>query len=354
MKKLTLLLAGLLSLGMLTSCGKIPNSSFTGTYWLDNHSATNVQKDFYEKIEYDVSFMEPDNDLAPNLYEMSENYLNFVVDDSSSYVTELYTEGNLYVYKTTLTINGKYTFGESSYPVNGDVTETITKFKGMDGGFACVESVKRVKNIYPKTQTPSNADDFVTLTADFKIAYGDKNATLTVTPKDKVSKDLLVSVQEPVTIKKYNKKAYMDNELMLLLFRNFSYDSTLNYTFKTIDFSTGTLREINGAPYVALGKESAVRSFSIDSYLDNVSNYLQQATFKYNCFGVALKTTGKYSQTFAYAYYATSVEVADDKESVGGIKNDPRHYMVRCYRPAIYNIGYFVYTIDSVTHTRQG
>ena len=135
MKKLTLLLAGLLSLGMLTSCGKTQNSSFTGTYWLDNHSANNVQKGFYEKIEYDVSFMEPDNDLAPNLYEMSENYLNFVVDDSSSYVTELYTEGNLYVYKTTLTINGKYTFGESSYPVNGDVTETITKFKGMDGGF---------------------------------------------------------------------------------------------------------------------------------------------------------------------------------------------------------------------------
>lgn len=356
-KRTTLLLAGLLSVSMLASCGKTPNSGFSGTYWLENHAATNVQASFYEKIEYNVSCVEPDGDLAPKLYEITENYLNFIVDEEkSSYVTELYSENGLYVYKTTLTINGEYVFGESSYKVENDVTETITKFKGMDNGFACVESVKKVRNIYPNTQTPTTADDFTTLTAEFKTVYGEKSATVTATPKDSASKNLLVTMQEPVTVKKYNKKAYMDNELMLLLFRNFDYDNSLSYTFKTIDCSTGTLKEISGAARLNQQQDttnqSAVRAFTIkDTYIENISNY-RISDAKFNCFGVTFKTTGEYSQEFAYAYYAQSVDVLNSDDSLASHETDTRHYMVKCYRPAIYNIGYMVYTIDRVTHQR--
>ena len=346
-KKLAFLLTCLLSLAMFSGCSTTPNSGFSGTYWLENHSASNVQKDFYEKIEYNVSFIEED-DLAPKLYELNDDYLNFIIDEEkSSYVTELYSEGDLYVYKTKLVINGAYTFGEFTYSVEDDVTETITKFKGMENGFACVESTKSVKNVYPAKQAPINEDDFVTLTADFKIVYGEKSATLTVDAKDSVSKSLLVSVQEPVTVKNYNKKAYIDNDLMLLIFRNFNYDDSLNYTFKTIDSATGALREISGAKRVDQTSTAslAVRSFEIASYVDTVSN--NRMNIKFNCFGISFKTMGEYSQSFCHAYYAKSVEGA----MISG-ENVARHYMVKCYRPAIYNIGYMVYTIDTVTHQR--
>ena len=349
-KRTTLLLAGLLSVSMFASCGKVANSAFSGTYWLEEHSAKNVQADFYERVEYDVAFSEPDDDFMPNLYEMSDDYLNFVVDDNySSYVTELYAENGLYVYHTLLTVVGRYTFGTLSYEVK-DVTETITKFKGAEDNFACVESKKIVSNAYPVTQRPTSDKDFAKVNAEISVTYDGKKAVVTTTAKDEASKSLLATMQKPVTIKKYetNKKKFIDNELMLLLFRNFSYDNTLSYTFNTIDTSDGVLKEINGAARLPQAttdttSQSAVRSFTIDSYIDD-ANY-NPAPLKMNCFGVVFKTTGEYAQSFAYAYYAESIE--------GGIPGArPRHYMVKCFRPAIYNIGYFVYTIDTVTHSR--
>ncbi len=348
-KKLSFLLASLLCFGALAGCNKRPNSGFSGTYWLESHSATTVQKGFYEKIEYDVSFMEPDGDFAPVLHEMTEGYLNFTVDgEKSKYVAELYEEGGLYVYHTKLEIYGEYTFGEATYKVDGDITESITKFKGMDDNFACVEAVKKIKNVYPTIQTPLNADDFVTVTAEFKTVYDGKKATLTVDAKDDVSKGVLSSVQEPTTIKKYNKKAYIDNELMLLLFRNFSYDNSLSYTFRTLETTTGTLKEIIGQARLTqatteANSNEAIRSFPLESYIDNLGGRIPR---KFSCFGVTFKTTGEYSQDFAYAYYANKIE------EEGIVQNDTRHYLIKCFRPAIYNIGYFVYTLDSVTHER--
>ena len=353
-KKLSLLLAGLLCFGV-TGCNKVPNSGFAGTYWLESHTATNVEKGFYEKIEYDVSFSEAAGDFMPVLYEMYPDYLNFYVDkDHSSYVTELYEENGLYVYHTTLKVSGKYVYGDITYDVEEDVTETISKFKGKADNFACVETKKTIKNVYPVTQHPSLDKDFVTVSAEINVAYDGKDANVSVEAKDEASKNLLATMQEPVTIKKYvtNKKAYMDNELMLLLFRNFSYDksSSLSYTFNTIDTSTGTIKGINGSARLprttteSTTTQSAIRGFEEDCYIDTISD--NHMKIKFNCYGVTFKTTGEYSQEFAYAYYADSIA-----ENIG-LKNDPRHYMVKCFRPAIYNIGYFVYTIKTVTHQR--
>ena len=145
----------------------------------------------------------------------------------------------------------------------------------------------------------------------------------------------------------------MVNELMLLLFRNFSYDnsSSLSYTFNTIDTSTGTIKGINGSARLpqttteSTTTQSAIRGITLESCYIDAINY-NHSFIKFNCYGVTFKTTGEYSQEFAYAYYADSID-----ENTG-LKNDPRHYMVKCFRPAIYNIGYFVYTIKTVTHQR--
>ena len=140
--------------------------------------------------------------------------------------------------------------------------------------------------------------------------------------------------------------------MKLLLFRNFSYDksSSLSYTFNTIDTSTGTIKGINGSARIpqttteSTTTQSAIRGITEYCYIDKING--NHTPIKFNCFGVTFKTTGEYSQEFAYAYYADSID-----ENTGLI-NDPRHYMVKCFRPAIYNIGYFVYTIKTVTHSR--
>ncbi|MBR2336495.1 MAG: hypothetical protein IKA61_00925 [Clostridia bacterium] len=353
-KKFSLLLALLLSLGTVVGCNKTPNSGFVGTFWLESYTVKTVQPDFYEKIEYKVSSTEKDDKFAPALYDSNDGYLNFYVDEEkSSYVTELYSENGLYVYKTRLVVFGQYTFGQSGvYTVEGDVTETETTFKGMEDGFACVKSVKRVKNVYPVEQAPTTVDDFVTVTADFTVEYTDKSATLTVSAKDEVSKAHLSAVAEPVTVKKYNKKAFIDNELMLLIFRNFKYENTLSYTFNTIETSTGGLKEINGSAYLTsesvssdVTKQTAIKTIDMENSIDNLG--VGRLPRKINAFGITLKTTGEFSQSFAYVYYANSI--GDD---VNDAQNKSRHYMVKCFRPAIYNIGYLVYTLDTVSHTR--
>lgn len=349
-KKISILLAGLIGLGMVTGCSKTVNSGFEGTYWLEAPSVSDVENGFYEKTRYNVSSIEND-DYAPKLYEINDNYLNFFVDEAkSSYETELEAVNGYYVYKTKLVIYGKYVYGtDGVYEVEGDVTETETVFKGKKDGFACVKSVKKVKNTYPVEQAPATADDFVTVGAEFTIDYAEKNATLTAKGADERSAKLLSALSEPVKIKKYNKKAYMDNELMLLLFRNFRYENTLTYTFSTIEWSTGALKEIIGSAKLDTvasssdaNKTSAIKSMVVSCNIDNV-----RKERSFNTFGVTFKTTGEFAQSFAHVFYANSI--GDD---VADLDNNSRHYMVKCYTPAIYNVGYIVYTLDTVSHTK--
>lgn len=351
MKKITILLTLILTCSLFMGCNKTANSTFNGTYWTDNPINQEVEKGFYERVEYSVTAIEKDGDRAPALSEINTDYLNFIVDPyNSSYVTEIEEKDGLYVYRTKLVICGEYTYGEDgSYLVEGDVTETETSFKGMKEGFACVKSVKRVKNTYPTEQAPKDDTAFVTVSADFTVDYTDKKATLTVTPRDEISKTYLSSVDEPVTVKKYNKNAYIDNELMLLMFRNFQYDKSLSYTFSTIESASGTLKGIVGSAKTSTAvSQTSEDELSANQTIDitcNIDGSMMKRSF--NAFGVTFKTTGEFAQSFAHVYYAKSI--GDDTTDA---QNDSRHYMVKCYRPMIYNTGYLVYTIKTVSHVK--
>lgn len=351
MKKIALLLVCVLCSSLFIGCNKTANSEFNGTYWLDNSTYQDVQDGFYERIEYKVASIEKDGNFAPQLGEINPEYLDFYVDtDKSSYVTELEGKDGAYVYKTTLTIYGEYSYGESgSYLVEGDVIETETTFKGLKDDFACIKSVKKVKNTYPTEQIPTDNSEFLTINADFTISYGDKNATLTVDAKDEISKSLLSAVLEPVIIRKYNKKDYIDNELMLLLFRAFQYDKSLNYNFFTVESASGVLKEVIGSAKTDSLAQSSEEASTTANQTVELNCTIDGSKFKrsFNTFGVTLKTTGEFAQTVALAYYAKSI--GDDTSDT---QNNSRHYMIRCYTPMIYNTGYLVYTLDKVTHVK--
>lgn len=349
-KKLSLLLSGILCLGLLTSCGSTTNSGYAGTYWLENPIHKQVDESFYEKIEYKVTTEEDCE--GTTLTNLNKDALFLSIDSNkSSYVTELYGENGLYVYKTTLTLYGEYIFAGDGYVVDGDVTQTETSFKGYEDGFACVKSVKTIKNTLPVTSTPTSADDFAVVEATITTDYGPKNATHTLTADEK-NKSYFNSLVEPVTIKKYNKKSYIENDLIMLMARNFAYEDTLNYTFSSIESATGELTELKIAPFTkttsngssdSATSSSAIRTLTVENcQLDGVIRNVN-----FNTYRLKFSTTGEYAQDFTYAYYAKSLDNDSDDP-----QNLSRHYMVKCYKPALYNLFYMVFTIDTVTHTR--
>ncbi len=348
-KKLSLLLAGILCAGLLTGCVKTPNSGYAGTYWLANPIFKQVEEGFYEKIEYKVTTEAEYEGLK--LTNLDQSSLYFDLDSNkSSYVTELYEQNGLYVYKTTLIMSGEYIFAGESFSVE-DVTQTETTFKGMENGFACVKSVKKVKNILPTVMNPTSASQFIEINATITTEYGEKNAVHTVVGDDEKSKEYFSSMKEPKTVKKYNKKAYIDNDLMMLIARTFSYEETLNYVFSTIESATGELTQIKISPDVkttAQSSESASQSTAFKTVpIEFCEIDGETRTVSFNTFKVKFSTTGEYAQDFAYAYYANSI--GDD---VKDEYNKSRHYMVKCYKPALYNTQYVVYTLDRVTHVK--
>ncbi len=347
-KKLSILLATFFTVTAFSGCSQSMNSGFAGTYWLASPSFTGVDATCYEKLEYEIT-CETKTDYAPAI--SGESSLKFSVDHRSSYVTELYSENGLYVYKTTLSIFGEYKYGEGNTVAVEDFTETETIFKGMADGFAPVKTVKTISNIVPMVANPSDKGDFVPVKATITTEYGAKNAVHTLTASDTVSKKYLSALNEPVTVRKYNKDKYIDNELMLLLFRNFKYENSLSYTFKSIESATGQLKEIKGSAKletIQSGQESSTQTTAIKTITVencNLGNGIYDVNF--NAFGVTFATTGEYGQNFAYAYYANSVE-----DNLTDVNNESRHYLVKLYRPAIYNSCYIVYTLSSATNVR--
>ena len=244
-KKILAFLAGLTAIITASGCANVATSSFTGSYWLDDYTVKTAPDDFYERLEYEITSVKGNDEsvvptYASALYQAGQ--LDFIVDPSSLYVTELYTENGNYVYETSTTINATYYYNydsstksyKDSYKVENDTVKTKTVFKDFNGKFAPIISEREARNVFPIYATPTKVEHFKKIGYKTVIEYGEKNATVTLTPADPISKEYLSSLKEPVTVKKYNKKAYIDNELIVLLFRSFKLDSSLSYTFSII------------------------------------------------------------------------------------------------------------------------
>lgn len=357
-KKILAFLAGLTAIITASGCANVATSSFTGSYWLNDYTVKTAPDGFYEKIEYEISSVKSDDKsviptYAPSIYQAGK--LDLIVDSSkSSYVTELYTENGNYVYETSTTINATYNYNydsatktfKDSYVVENDFIKTKTIFKDFNGKFAPIISEREASNVFPIYATPTKAEQFKKIGYKTVIEYGEKNATVTLIPADPISKEYLSSLKEPVTVKKYNKKAYIDNELIVLLFRSFKLDSSLSYTFSSIENVTGSLKQVIGKAKInnsTTSSDKTAQTSIIPMTIDACSLDCGKSRFSadFDALGVSFATTGEFAQTFITAYYETTLK----GNSAGW---NSKHIMIKSYQPAIYNCAYLVYTIHTV------
>ena len=348
MKKFIAVVAGCAAAILtLTACSGNANT-FAATYFLQGDASVRDIGTVDEKLTYKVySFSGKDESnaydtLLPSLASGTET-LKFSVTDGSTYETTLKTlaDKSGYEFHSLLTVNGVYTSGNGkTYTVQGDTTEITATFKGVNDKFHPIAVTKVIKNTFPTSGNPTDEKQFVTASCTYKIDYG-KNATVTVTPgEDETSKTYYKSLAEKNTvIKKYDKKDFVDNDLLFTVFRNFDYAANFSFSYSTIDALSGAMVSASASVIGESGK-SPVKLLSKPA-----NSKLTMGAF--NTCGVKFATTGEYGKAYAYCYYALSVNgsgsVSDEKDK----GNSTRRAPLMIAQPLIYNVGYLVMALDT-------
>lgn len=354
-KKIIATISCALAVFALAGCGQTTSSiAFNGSYWnKDTSNETPAGKE--EVIEYNVYSVD-ENELWNKT--QTNSVLKFKTREgtdesgkmvSSSYKTVLRAnEDGTFTYKTTLTVYGTYEISgdEENSRDFADVTETETTFEGYNTGFRPIKSVKKVNNTVPypsgSTYSVKNAR-YVSA-----IDYTEKDAAIKIEilEGDESPEQFGERAKKDITISKYNKNAYMDMELMLLLFRNFKHEANMSYSFKTIEPLSGELQSVTGSVYTKTSAEK--NSAASYDYLSTCSlkNVLLGTppyyNYSFNVVRMDFSTSGTTGQTFMRAFYAQSYEGATDA-------NSTRHIPVMIAQPSIFNTGFLVYELKSAT-----
>lgn len=305
MRKTVLAIISAISAVVLVGCAATTTSSvFGGSYFLSDYTTQGVGV-IDETVTYDVTFTTREN-----------TDVTFDVTNGS-YVMHAYTdqyEGTpCYRLDTTLSIAGRYSFGETTTPVN-DLIETTAYFYGVDKSMRPVYSKRSVK-----AHSIIKAEDYVVQYYEYETetVYGENDATVTFTPNTEASTgDYSLEVGET----KYNKvfdKVYLDNETLLFALRAFKLTTSTSTTFNSIDAISKTNRTL----VVAAAGETNSATNSAESplkTLDEVSyvNAGEKIT-SVSCFRLALAVNGTYAGSNIILYYS---DPANQKEGQKLIK----------------------------------
>lgn len=364
-KKVIASISGALTLLSLASCGSsVSGTNYNGTYW--NKDASNqIVLGQTETLEYKVysssgkdlqlwnegltnetlSFKTV-NEISKSVVTKNEADGAEKIPCESTYKTEITVsdDGLYYVYKTTLNVYGAYTVnsadGSEQVTEVCDVTETETVLKMFEDGFAPVSSIKRVDNVYPSSY---GGTQFLRAAYVSTIMYEGTTAkeSIEILEGDTSPEQFKERAEKDIEIKKYNKSAYIDNSLIIPLFRNFKYSANMSYSFRSIEPLSGEIMNVSGAVHTKTITES--NSSSLE-YLDVcVLNGVKLGNHRYDrvpfdVVRVDFSTTGTTGQTFMRAFYAENYEQATDK-------NAARHIPVMIAQPTIFNTGFLVYEI---------
>lgn len=353
-KVIAVLTASLLAVFALTGCSKSNSKNFAATYFSKNAETTGTAT-VSETLTYDVSSYTKLSDtylkgLFPEISVLNED-LSFEVDSSNSnYTTTIYNteDGKNYVFKSRLIIAGKYVYGskKTEYAVERDVTDITVTFKGIGSKFQPVSVTKTAKNVVPLSTAPSSGKDFVTLDYTYTVAYG-SSAKITVKANDDTTaKYFTAQTRKPTEIKKWNKKDFVENDILYTVFRNFDYSPDFSYAYNTIDAVSGALTSASAS---MIGSAAASTIVKLPS---NV--YLYSGSYSaFNAYGVKFATTGKYGKAYAYSYFAKSINnggEAADKDDKND-KNETRRVPLIIAQPSIHNTGYLVFTLHNATNS---
>ena len=326
-----------LAIFSFTSCGSgTVGSTYAGAFW---YKESNVDLlPINEKLTYGVTVEGKDGDWGGS---KSESVLTFTPDDkTSSYVTELTVSDDRknYVYTTKLTISGEYVSGDKKSTVENDTIETVTTFTGFNDGFTPIKSVRTVKST-----TPGIDGDKIEYVAT--TVYEGTTATSSVEIlSEKADAAFKKRAENAIKVKKYNKKSYIDNDLMILMFRNFKYDASTSYSFRTIDVVSGELKNATGA-IKTRGEQNSKTSAqtATPTFPYTVKNWSLDGgrTFKdvsFSASEIVFQTTGEFAQTIAKVYYGNTA----------GDNRDCRHAPIVIMQPFA-SIGILKLTLESAT-----
>ena len=347
-KKILAAVSGMLALFALASCGSSSGgASYNGSYW---YQSTSDEKKAggTERTEYNVYWSSGKDGKLWNKETMNASLSFKTTGNDSKYVTELTVNADgTYTYKTTLTISGVYTLADKSEKVVSDTTETEITFKGMEDDFTPIKSVKKIYNTVPYPSAGSYS--FLTSSYTSTVNYEGTTAksSIELNKDDESPEQFVQRAKKEIEVKKYNKNAYMDNGLMLLLFRNFKYDGALNYSFSTIEPLSGELQSVTGSIYreVTSAKDSSsTNQYTVCPIKDVKFDSLPgRAYYTFNVVRMDFSTSGTTGQNFMRAYYAESMQGYTDT------KNFTRHLPVMISQPTIFNTGFLVYELSSVS-----
>ena len=328
MKKfITTILIAVISLFTLTGCGTTP-IGFKAQYWHENIATTDFHP-LKEETEYEVNLV---NKTPSNASEVSNKYFKMEII-SGKYVTKLEMQEDenkkpYYCYKTELYLEGKYIFEKEEKPFVNDVI-TETTFKTIVNDFMPISTKKESS----KTTTVIETTDGFALydfAYNYTVNYGEEDAKTRYELNAIGEKETTPIVKE-TTFKKYNKEPYIDNELLLLLPRAFSYESGFIKQFTTIDVITQKTQSMAYNSTAQNTSNSDVKSFNLKYSL----NGSEVGGDDFKAARVSTVIDDTFSGAAIEAYYANE-------------HTTHRHRMVKCYTQLNEFLGYLEYTVKSV------
>ncbi len=311
----------------LSGCGK-GTLDYSGAYW---HEDSNGFVGYNETNVYNVEVVstkpsystEVKNDYVKLEIEKGEYITNLKMLKSEEY-------GNYYSYSTSLNVKGKYVFESSEYAFE-DFVETTTLFKTFSSGFSPISSKKTSSNSTTLVAT-STGYDIMKASYEFIVEYGEKDATLSRTIVNSSNEE----TKDSVTIKKYAKNNYIDNELLLLMPRAFKYDSAFTKEFSTI--SAVEQRNLNMYFTTAnTNNETTVSSFNVSYELNGVETS-QENSLQAIAFSIGINDTFKGPNIESYYLIDQSTH---------------KHRMLYCFNTLNDNLGYLKYSLIKSTDKTQ-
>ncbi|MBO7215205.1 MAG: hypothetical protein J6V66_06915 [Clostridia bacterium] len=244
-KRLTLLMALLVSVLAMTACSST-SLSINGYLWFKNTSA--FKPGWSEVSTYGVSLV---HTTPINTEELADKTSTIEILDGS-YTTTLQTKtdnGNYYVYETNFSL----TFTGEVEDENGDkVIRTFYESFSTKSEFKDTLEPIKTEKVY--------SSDSSNYKYNYLITYSGSTATAVLKESD--INGLGVN-EQTFTFKKFNKKTYIDNDLLLLIPRLFNVDKSFSRSFRTIDVLSNKMFDMNMYGY---NKNS-------DLHVENFANY---------------------------------------------------------------------------------
>ena len=213
-KKLTLALATILACSTLTACGNTDNKLTFNDYWEFNSLAPSSSLE--EILQYKVTFEEGDG-LTSIPYKLTYG--------EGSYTTTLKSQGEGYIYTTSLSMPVTFQYGSEEAVSVVDTVQTTVVFENARSGLRPISSSKQVVS---HTPVQSGAYDTASCYAlyDFSVETTypkEGKATSTVTYRLKDNEPVVYTSQFNAGGGKFS---YVDNEQLLLALRAVSSTTT--------------------------------------------------------------------------------------------------------------------------------